>query len=413
MECGGIRARAQLMLAVIDTHPVQYRAPVYRALEHRFGLQVTAVYGSDASLVGYRDSEFGVSVTWDTDLLSGYRSVFLSSRLRNSQEALPDWRTTRRVKIALAEIRPRAVLVVGYSPRFYRVAASCAWHMGVPVLFRGETTDHAWRRGLAKRIARDWMLRRFYGGCARLLYLGRRSYEHFRRLGCAEEKLIFSPYCVDASTFRWNDAARAELRSAGRTDLGVDERDSVLLFSGKLSARKGPDLLLRAVKESCASVCGRIIVVFLGDGPMRESLRALAQDTPRTEVRLLGFRNQSELSRYYHAADVLVLPSLQGETWGLVVNEALQHGLPCVLSAAVGCVPDLIDPGTTGEVFDTGSVKSLAAALGRAMRLVGRADVRAQCREKVGGYTIERAAEGIARAYRAVVGTPARAGAPS
>jgi glycosyltransferase involved in cell wall biosynthesis len=41
------------------------------------------------------------------------------------------------------------------------------------------------------------------------------------------------------------------------------------------------------------------------------------------------------------AADCLVLPSDHGETWGLVVNEALASGLPCIVSDACGCAEDL------------------------------------------------------------------------
>ena len=87
-----------------------------------------------------------------------------------------------------------------------------------------------------------------------------------------------------------------------------------------------------------------------------------------------------------------------------MVNEALHHGVPCVVSEAVGCAPDLVKPGATGEVFETGSAESLASALQRAGSLVGRPYVRQVCRDTVSGYTVDRAAEGIARAYRLVVG---------
>ncbi|MBV9134363.1 MAG: glycosyltransferase, partial [Chloroflexi bacterium] len=66
------------MLAVIETHPIQYHAPVYRALQRDFGIPVTAVYGSDFSVIGYRDAEFATTFAWDTDLLSGYAARFLS-----------------------------------------------------------------------------------------------------------------------------------------------------------------------------------------------------------------------------------------------------------------------------------------------------------------------------------------------
>src|SRR5438309_4475455 len=116
---------------------------------------------------------------------------------------------------------------------------------------------------------------------------------------------------------------------------------------------------------------------------MQPALEALAKQAPEIKVRFLGFQNQRQLSPYYHAADLLVLPSRRGETWGLVVNEALHHGLPCVVSDAVGCGPDLISPGVTGELFETGSVRALKGALETAEVLTGRSQIREICRRAV------------------------------
>jgi glycosyltransferase involved in cell wall biosynthesis len=98
--------------------------------------------------------------------------------------------------------------------------------------------------------------------------------------------------------------------------------------------------------------------------------------------------------------------SRQAETWGLVVNEALHHGLPVVVSDRVGCAPDLVDA-STGGVCAADSCASLSAAIERATALVGRLDIREACRAKVSGYSVARAAAGIAEAYRdATAGRP-------
>jgi glycosyltransferase involved in cell wall biosynthesis len=72
--------------------------------------------------------------------------------------------------------------------------------------------------------------------------------------------------------------------------------------------------------------------------------------------------NQTEISNAYVAADVLVLPSDYGETWGLVVNEAMASGLPCIVSDRCGCAEDL---GTTDSnlTFASGDVRQLAEEL--------------------------------------------------
>ena len=390
------------MLVVIETHPIQYHAPVYRELQTNRGIPVTVIYGSDFSIAGYRDDEFGTTFAWDTDLLSGYTSIFLS-RVADGGARSSAKVTTRGLRAALPAAAPDAVMVVGYSPRFHRQAFLAAWREGHPILFRGETNDDASKRNALKTWARTHTLRWLYQRCERLLYVGQCSHEHFQRLGCPENKLIFSPYCVDTTPFQLDERARDRLRTATRAALKIGPDKIVVLFSGKLSKRKGPDLVLRAIKQLPAGAHDRIVVLFLGSGELQSELQSLAQYPPAITTHFLGFQNQTKLSQYYHAADLLILPSLESETWGLVVNEALHHGLPCVVSASVGCARDLIDVGATGKIVETGSVASLACALTEALTLTGRTDIRVKCREKVKAYTVETAAQGIAEAYRQVV----------
>jgi glycosyltransferase involved in cell wall biosynthesis len=391
------------MLAAIETHPIQYHAPVYRVLQRDFGIPVTAIYGSDFSVAGYRDAEFGSTFAWDTGLLSGYTSVFLE-RVAQGGARSPQAASTRGLAQALHGVRPGAVLLVGYSPRFHQLAFLQAARLRRPLLLRAETTDHALRRGTLKALVRDEALRWLYQRCTRLMYVGRRSIEHFRRLGCHDDKLVFSPYCVDTTPFQLDDASRQRLRGATRSELGIRSDERVLLLSGKLVRRKRPDLLLKAIRELPAEQRSQVHVLVLGSGDRQPELEALAREDPMIRMTCLGFQNQSRLSAYYHSADLLVLPSESGETWGLVVNEALHHGLPCVVSDAVGSGPDLIQAGRTGDVFESGSVSALARALERAWSLMADAGVRERCRQCVAEYSVERAAEGVARAYFEAVG---------
>ncbi len=382
-------------IAVIETHPVQYHAPVYRELQTRLGISVSAIYASDFSVAGYVDTEFGTSFAWDTDLLSGYEYQFLA-RVAHGGARTPEDTTVHGLEEALEEVAPRAILLAGYSTRFYRNAFRTAQRHGAPLLFRGETTDHARRRGPLRRFVRDNALRYVYGKCAALLYVGERSRAHYLRLGVHPDDLVFSPYGVDTTPFRTTDADRAQLRAVQRAELGISNDDFVILFSGKLVPRKDPLRLIEAARSLRAGA--RPVVVYLGSGKLQERLQIAASIDPPVSVRFVGFRGQRALSAFYHAADCLVLPSLYDETWGLVVNEALAHGLPAVVSDAVGCAPDLIDDGVTGAVFERGDTDALAAALRRILPLMDNAATRAHCRAIVSDYSISNAARGIAAA---------------
>jgi len=176
-----------------------------------------------------------------------------------------------------------------------------------------------------------------------------------------------------------------------------------VLLSGKLVGRKRPDLLLQAIKQLPSEQRELVHVVALGSGPEQPTLERFAGEWPPVTLTCVGFQNQTRLSAFYHAADVLVLPSSTAETWGLVVNEALHHGLLSVVSESVGSAPDLVHPGRTGAIFQTNSASSLSAALQRVWPMMNQPHVREHCRQLIGGYTVDKAAEGIAQAYTEVV----------
>ena len=94
---------------------------------------------------------------------------------------------------------------------------------------------------------------------------------------------------------------------------------------------------------------------------LTSDLRAQTSGT-KPSASFAGFLNQTEISKAYVAAEVLVLPSDYHETWGLVVNEAMASGLPCIVSDLCGCAEDLA-PGDC--VFATGSSEGLAQLLAR------------------------------------------------
>jgi glycosyltransferase involved in cell wall biosynthesis len=389
------------VLAVLETHPVQYHAPVYRALEKEFSVPVTVIYGSDFSVQGYRDQEFLSTFAWDSDLLNGYASVFLS-KVSFGAASSPQWVSSRGLGRALRELRPSAVLLPGRAFFFDWAAFCIAVSLRIPIFFRGEVTDHDRDRGWQRSLIRDGVLKGYYKKCRKLLYIGRQAYEHYRRLGVEESRLISSPYCVDTAFFPVDEENHARMRSLMRGTLKIQDYEKVVLYSGKFVPKKGVDFFVLAMRRLPREIRKKLVFVFVGNGPLKDRVQRMALESPALRAYFVGFKNQKDLSAYYHAADLLVLPSVYGETWGLVVNEALHHGVPCVVSDRVGCAPDLIDPGVTGEIFKAGNAEDLLAAMQRALAVSARPEIRERCSKKVGAYSVQKAAAGIAEACRSL-----------
>ena len=93
---------------------------------------------------------------------------------------------------------------------------------------------------------------------------------------------------------------------------------------------------------------------LIGFGPQCEELKAKSGEN----INIIGPINNIDLPQYYAANDVFILPSLS-ETWGLVVEEALNNGIPVILSNHVGCAEELMKGEDYGLVFDIGCPNSL------------------------------------------------------
>ena len=107
--------------------------------------------------------------------------------------------------------------------------------------------------------------------------------------------------------------------------------------------------------------------MIVGDGEERAALEKQRDGVAGCgAIRFCGFRNQSELPRFFDIATVFVLPS-RDEPWGLIVNEVMNAGRAVIVSDDVGCQPDLIEDGVEGCVFPVGDVAALTDALRRVL----------------------------------------------
>ena len=388
-------------LAAVTSHPVQYQAPLFQQLARHHQVDLTVFYGTDNGVATTFDPGFGVSVAWDRPLLDGYRSEFVV--MKGASGA----RTRGNVVRSLRDGRFDAVFVHSYGTALSLQAYAGAWACGIPVLLRTESELINPRR-VAVQLAKAALLRPLFKATAAFLCIGRANEAFYRHYGVPDRKMFWTPYCVDGDFLDQAAAGLNRTKAELKTDAGFGEDLPVILFSGKLIPRKRVDLLLGAVERLRGRRFG---VLLVGDGPLRGVLEEHARTLP-CPVRFAGFQNQTQLARYYAASDVFVLPSSQ-ETWGLVVNEAMQFSLPAVVSDMVGAGRDLVTDGVTGFVFRDGNVDDLAAHLAA---LIGDPELRGrlghEARRRVSAYNYHACVGGILEALRFVAPRPSEPARP-
>lgn len=267
-------------------------------------------------------------------------------------EDVPTWRMIARLTTEVLKTKSELVVLPGYHrPEYWAMLAACIVTRKRRAVFCDSTAFDRPRRlvtSIPKRI--------FFSLCDGYFGFGERSREYLVSLGAKRDR-IFVPCQAAALPRSFSaDLALAARLSARREDAPV------FLYVGRLSEEKAIGTLLDAfasVHETRPSATLRIV----GTGPQHDALCAWARGLGLGDaVQFVGSLQDEPLSNEYFGATCLVLPSYS-EPWGLVVNEALSHGCPAVVSDRCGCMPELIVEGETGRSFPAGDVNALAQAL--------------------------------------------------
>jgi glycosyltransferase involved in cell wall biosynthesis len=434
-----------MRLGILSSHPIQYYTPWFRALAELVDLEVFYAHRPDPAQQG---DGFGKSFCWDMDLLSGYPHRFLkniSPRPDVNHFAGCDTPEIEEI-IAKAESGKRKAenknrfdvfIVVGWYLKSFMQATRACRRAGIPVLVRGDSqlrTPRSLPKRLAMEVRQRWLLRQFDG----FLSVGQRHTEYLRHFGVPARKIFSVPHFVDNEFFQQKAETLKSQKAEIRKPWGIPAEAFCVMFCGKFIPKKRPLDLVKAmaIAGGQGSEAGgqrsevrgqQMVALFVGSGELGPELRVAchvvfdAENTARnqkSEIRnqkfadshhlsasFTGFKNQSELPACYVAADVLVLPSDGGETWGLVVNEAMACGCPAIVSDAVGCAPDLIEDGRTGFTFPVGDMVALAEKLTAFQQLKERGqDFAPALAVKLRQYSVEAAVAGTLQAVQQCAG---------
>jgi glycosyltransferase involved in cell wall biosynthesis len=241
----------------------------------------------------------------------------------------------------------------------------------VPLVVSSHTNFAAYLRyyrvGLTERIIWSLMRERHRRGNVNLC-TSTVTLEDLRTHGVGD--LVLWQRAVDSDLFR-PGARTEEMRNRLS---GGEPHKRLLLYVGRLSAEKDVTKLrevIRALPEA------RLAIV--GDGPERQGIEAHFAGTPTV---FTGYLRGAELAAAFASADLFVFPS-QTETLGLVLLEAMASGCPAVACRAGG-IPDAIEDGMTGFLFEPDDPEGLVKTVKRALCDPARLEqVRAQARQDV------------------------------
>ena len=291
------------------------------------------------------------------------------------------------------------MLVFGYGWKsLLRLALT--WRF-CPLILRGDThligrdSPSGWRQRF-----RQWLMPVLLARYRGFASVGVAHTRFLIKNGVPLKRIFHVPHCVDNSRWFEQTNTAATDTDALRERFGIVHGHQVIVFAGKFESKKRPDLLIEAFARATMP---KTSLLMVGGGPLESSLRKQSEGI--ANVQFLPFQNQQSLPSVFAVADLLVLPSEGAEeTWGLVVNEAMAAGLPCIVSDHVGCREDLVIEGVTGWSFPHGDVGALASKLNLACDTVGRrgSEMRAAVRDHIARYDYASATSALLAALAAV-----------
>ncbi|SIT42875.1 Glycosyl transferase group 1 [Paraburkholderia ribeironis] len=302
-------------------------------------------------------------------------------------EDVPTMKLIARLTWEVLRAKSELIVLPGYHrPEYWAMLAACIVTGKRRAVFCDSTA-----RDRPKKLITSIPKRVFFSLCDGYFGFGERSREYLLSLGAKRDK-IFVPCQAAALPGSFTPEGALAERVAARAG-----KPPVFLFVGRLSEEKGIGTLIDAFAGLQQRIpAARLRIV--GSGPMCAALQAqVAKLQLDDAVTLVGSLQDEPLAQEYFRATCMVLPSYS-EPWGLVVNEALAHGCPAVVSESCGCVPELVIDGVSGYAFTAGDVPGLRRTMLKAIEAFADVSETAhRCMDVIGQFDPPSAAANIAR----------------
>ncbi len=338
-------------LVILQTHPIQYYAPLYQVLAQRGVVDVHVLYLTDAGAVPHLDEKFGTQFHWDIPLLDGYPHTVLQPGTpiqgRNVFQ-----RDAPGLVAELERLAPDWILIYGYSGKYIWKAVAWAKRHGVRVGYCSDSNIRDQRRSL-KLLAKQAVLRPFFGMIDACFATSETNSEYLASYGVASTRIHRMPFAIDVARFSRDALPPGQ------------ERPFDFIWAGKLIENKRPQDFVTALYELARSGIGPIRAAIAGDGALRDALQEQARALPADcSVVFHGFVNQAAMPAALQSSKALAFTS-ESEPYGLIATEAAAAGLALIVADNIGCVGStvLARPGVNALTYRSGDVKGLAAAM--------------------------------------------------
>lgn len=251
-----------LRLAHLVTHPIQYFAPLYRALAEEPGVELTVLFGSRHGCEPSLDQDFGRAIRFDVPLLDGYSHEFLPNAGSGAPSGAFGNFDCPDLPSRLTGGRFDALWVHGWGYRFHWQAIRAARKATLPFLIRADTSLVVKPKYSPRWFASRLLLGRMLRSAGACLYVGSSNRAFYASMGVPDSRLFPALFSIDVRAFIAL-AGPTESRRLVREAVGTPPDAFVVVCSAKAIPRKRLGDAIRALRHLGPSAH----LWVLGDGP--------------------------------------------------------------------------------------------------------------------------------------------------
>ena len=346
--------KARTRLAIFAGNPVQYHAPIYKALAAENDVDLTVLYGSDIGAKKFYSKEFRSFIEWDIPLFEGYKYIFFKNFSLRIIKG-----TFSRINVGMffhIIVNQYDVVVIhGYDTVSSWLVFMAAKLKGVKIIWRGEASIRpSNRQNFFKKFIKQRLLPSYFSSCDAVIYSCTGNQEYINQFNVDPSKMFLMPCAVDNQFFRDSRLSLKE-RADFRRTLNISDEDFVILFASRFISRKRPLDLINAVSNINNK---NIFLLFVGDGPLKLEMQSLVKKFGLKSF-FTGFIGQKQVSSYYSIADMYAILS-DYDASPKSLNEALNFELPILVTDKVGTAYDLVKDGQNGFIVRSRDIKEMS-----------------------------------------------------
>lgn len=237
-------------------------------------------------------------------------------------------------------------------------------------------------------IIKDKVKRFFFKRASLFFASGKNAKKYFMYFGADENKIFIHNFTSLYANEILKEPISDEEKLEYKKELGLSNKKMVLSI-GQFIERKGFDILLKGwtdLDKECE-------LVIIGGGELERDYIEIINNNRLKNVKIVGFKKKEEISKYYKAADLFVLPTRE-DVWGLVVNEAMAYGLPVITTDKCIAGIELINNSINGFIVKCENNKDLKDRIFEILRDdCLKSKISLNNLKKMQSYTIEGIAE--------------------